>query len=336
MASGEFAVNPKFSIIIPVYNVAPYLRECLDSVLAQMFTDWEAICIDDGSTDGSGAILDEYAKRDKRFRVVHKENGGVSSARNVGMEMAKGEWIAFLDGDDVWAPWALEGVARAIKTNKDADLVRFDTANFYESNQHPWDESGPVNCEAKIEDISREVSAESATCFFGGKIYKRNLLAGIRFETYTVGEDLLFLTQCMMRAKRQVHVQARCYGYRQRMGSASHSGTTERKQRDELGFDLKILVAYDSTEKTVDDNLWRSYANKLTEQFVASQLALPKKVRDELWGEWRDGLKRLLQLKKLPRFQRMRVVALLALPFPLTAYVLCYLPHWLKTKGIHR
>ena len=83
---------PFFSIIIPVYNVAPYLRECLDSVIAQTFTDWEAICVDDGSTDGSGAILDEYAARDERFKSV---------ARNAAIELMHGDWFLFVDADDV-------------------------------------------------------------------------------------------------------------------------------------------------------------------------------------------------------------------------------------------
>ena len=89
-----------FSIVIPVYNVAPYLRECLDSLLAQTCADWEAVCVDDGSTDSSGAILDEYAAKDSRFVVVHQENRGVSAARNKGLDIAKGEWLVFLDGDD--------------------------------------------------------------------------------------------------------------------------------------------------------------------------------------------------------------------------------------------
>lgn len=92
---------PFFSVIIPVYNVAPYLRECFDSVLSQTFTNWEAICVDDGSTDGSGAILDEYAARDSRFRVIHQINAGVSVARNNALEIAMGSYIAFLDGDDI-------------------------------------------------------------------------------------------------------------------------------------------------------------------------------------------------------------------------------------------
>ena len=88
------------SIIVPVYNVEKYLRRCLDSILAQTFTDFECICIDDGSSDGSGKILDEYAEKDFRFVVIHKDNGGVSSARNAGLDVARGEWLAFVDSDD--------------------------------------------------------------------------------------------------------------------------------------------------------------------------------------------------------------------------------------------
>lgn len=91
---------PKVSVIIPVYNAEKYLRKCLDSVLNQAFEDFEVLLINDGSTDKSGEICDEYALKDKRIRVFHKENGGVSSARNLGLDNAKGEWITFVDSDD--------------------------------------------------------------------------------------------------------------------------------------------------------------------------------------------------------------------------------------------
>lgn len=109
-----------FSIVIPIYNVVPYLRECLDSVLAQTFTDWEAICVDDGSTDGSGSILDEYAVCDRRFRVIHQTNAGVSVARNVGMLNAVGGYITFLDGDDVYDP-GVRGRSEPRNTRKGED-----------------------------------------------------------------------------------------------------------------------------------------------------------------------------------------------------------------------
>lgn len=93
--------GPKISVIVPVYNVEQYLPRCIDSILAQTFTDFELLLIDDGSTDKSGDICDEYARKDPRIRVFHKPNGGVSSARNMGLDNAKGEWIAFVDSDDV-------------------------------------------------------------------------------------------------------------------------------------------------------------------------------------------------------------------------------------------
>lgn len=92
--------TPLISIIIPVYKAEKYLHCCVDSVLAQSFTNFELILIDDGSPDNSGTICDEYAKQDRRIKVFHQENQGVSAARNLGIEQAKGEWIAFIDSDD--------------------------------------------------------------------------------------------------------------------------------------------------------------------------------------------------------------------------------------------
>ena len=103
---------PKISVIVPVYKVEKYLPECIESVLAQTFTDFELILVDDGSPDNSGAICDAYAARDPRIRVFHKENGGVSSARNLGLDHARGEWIAFVDSDDWLSPEYLNRLIR--------------------------------------------------------------------------------------------------------------------------------------------------------------------------------------------------------------------------------
>ena len=93
-------MNPEISIIVPVYNVEKYLKRCIDSILNQSFTDFELILVDDGSTDNSGKIIDEYALKDKRIKVIHKENGGQGSARNRGLDIAKGNYIGFVDSDD--------------------------------------------------------------------------------------------------------------------------------------------------------------------------------------------------------------------------------------------
>ena len=115
---------PKISVIIPVYNVEKYLRMCLESVLAQTFTDWQAICVNDGSPDNSDKILAEYAARDNRFVVVNKENGGLSDARNVGMKHATGEYIMFLDSDDFIHPQTMEIAYKMVKRDN-SDIVAY-------------------------------------------------------------------------------------------------------------------------------------------------------------------------------------------------------------------
>ena len=112
----------KISIIVPVYNAELYLQRCLDSILSQSFTDFEAILVDDGSSDKSGGICDEYAQRDSRIRVFHKENGGVASARQMGMDEAKGEYVIHTDPDDWVEPKMIEMLYNEAKA-KEADVV---------------------------------------------------------------------------------------------------------------------------------------------------------------------------------------------------------------------
>ena len=116
--------KPKISVIIPIYNVEKYLRRCLDSMLSQTFTDWQAICVNDGSPDNCGEILSEYAGRDGRFKIVNKENGGLSDARNAGMRVADGDFILFLDSDDFIHPQTLE-IAYFLATRDGTDIVSF-------------------------------------------------------------------------------------------------------------------------------------------------------------------------------------------------------------------
>ncbi|MBR6752385.1 MAG: glycosyltransferase [Alphaproteobacteria bacterium] len=122
--------KPKISIIIPMYGVEKYLPRCLDSVLAQTFTDWQAVLVDDGSPDKSGEIAENYAARDKRFVVVHKENGGLSDARNAGMPYANGEYIMYLDSDDFIHPQTME-IAYSLAQENNSDIVSFTYDRFY-------------------------------------------------------------------------------------------------------------------------------------------------------------------------------------------------------------
>ena len=116
------AHTPQVSVIVPVYNVEQYLRRCLDSILGQTMPDWEAICVDDGSPDGSASILAEYAERDSRFRILTKENGGLSSARNAGTAWARGKYVNYVDSDDFIHPQTFE-LAVALAERDRSDIV---------------------------------------------------------------------------------------------------------------------------------------------------------------------------------------------------------------------
>ena len=128
-SNGGIGESPAVSVIMPVYNAGRYLRGAIDSVLAQTFRDFELILLDDGATDGSGTVCDEYAATDPRIRVKHGRNGGICASRNVGMELARGKWLAFCDHDDYMEPDLLEVALRAVE-GTDCKLVKFNHATF--------------------------------------------------------------------------------------------------------------------------------------------------------------------------------------------------------------
>ena len=121
---------PLIGVIIPVYNVEKYLEQCVDSVLNQSFKDIEIILVDDGSKDSSGEICDYYKEKDSRVKVIHKENGGLSDARNMGIRQCSSEYILFLDSDDYWKENCLEEIARCIEDN--VDIVFLTAAKYFE------------------------------------------------------------------------------------------------------------------------------------------------------------------------------------------------------------
>lgn len=213
---------PFFSIIIPVYNVAPYLRECLDSVLSQTYTDWEAICVDDGSTDGSSAILDEYAAKDGRVKVVHQPNSGVSVARNTGLDKAEGRYVAFIDADDMVGERWLLLLADAITKNAGVDWIRtsfrFIDENHAIVTRNP-EKVGFFSGECVCAEIWRSLAVRGESWC---NIFRRNVIGNVRFP---VGipwrEDTCFNAQIVKSTKAFLRVDNDEYLYRSVPNSAS-------------------------------------------------------------------------------------------------------------------
>ena len=208
--------SPKFSIVIPVYNVAPYLRECLDSVLAQIYGDWEAICVDDGSTDGSGAILDEYAAHDDRWVVIHQENRGVSDARNAALDVARGEWVAFLDGDDAIDLEWLEMASQVI-SETNADLVRMRCRATIKR-------ARPVDCTYRVFEDEAALNW-GITTFFGMGWSWLNFIRRDKVVRFPDGmrlcEDNIFLLKTLKNLRRVVQCEFDGYFYRAREDAAT-------------------------------------------------------------------------------------------------------------------
>lgn len=222
-------MKPFFSIVIPVYNVAPYLGECLDSLLAQTCPDWEALCVDDGSTDGSGAILDAYAEKDPRIQVFHQANGGVSSARNRALEAVRGEWLGFLDSDDMFHPQLLEVCKRGSNIQRAVDVVFF--RPFRETSGMAQHFTNPtMKCQSFLPQIAEWYFSDSLWAHF----FRFSVIQSARFRPYSIAEDLLYMTQVGVLLRGGVDVDASLYYYRSREGSAILSPLSARKVQDEF------------------------------------------------------------------------------------------------------
>lgn len=188
------------SIIVPVYNAERYLARCVDSVLGQTYPSWELILVDDGSFDRSPTICDEYVGRDGRIKVVHKKNGGLSSARNVGLDMMRGEYVTFLDSDDYWHPCYLEVLLNLVE-EKQADIAQCDFVRG-DSSVFPTIQLEKAQAkEYSNESIFTLYAAKIIVC---AKLYKSKLWDGLRMPEGKINEDDFTTWKLYYRAQKIV------------------------------------------------------------------------------------------------------------------------------------
>lgn len=227
----------RFSIIIPVYNVEAYLRDCLDSVLRQSFSDWEAVCVNDGSKDGSAAILEEYAAKDSRFKVITQVNGGLSSARNAGLKSAKGDYVLFLDSDD----WLEDNALEVLATKAgDEDLVCFSGRRFFESEGkfHESDHLTEASYRSGMDYYNENALQRRDFAFVCVvlRIYKRSFIEEkyLRFKEGIYHEDNLFTPIACYYAHGVKVIDDCLYNYRVRSESITTTYNPKRL-KDMLG-----------------------------------------------------------------------------------------------------
>lgn len=222
--------NSKISVIIPVYKAELYIEACVSSILAQTYSDFELILVDDGSPDRSGLICDELAKTDPRIQVIHKENGGAATARNAGLDSATGDYIAFVDGDDLIHPQYLEYLLHLLQAhNADVAMCHYDFFSDEDSiSSAPLTENvtilhGPELL-ASFHEHYRRVSLISL-CM---KLYKKEIFAGLRIPEGTIEEDSKSLPHILERANTIVRCKAELYHWRITPGSVTRSGFTAK------------------------------------------------------------------------------------------------------------
>ena len=255
---------PKVSIIVPVYNAQETLRRCVDSILGQEYRDYELILADDGSTDSSPALCDEYAEKDSRVRVLHKENSGVSDTRNKALDAAQGEYVQFLDSDDWIAPEATRLLVRAMEDN-DCDMV---IADFYRVIGSKVSRKGDIDAEGVLsrEEFGDYMIQNPSDFYFGvvwNKLYRRDIIEKYHLRmdvTLSWCEDFIFNMEYELHCKRIYPLQVPIYYYVRTRGSLASQGANPAKV---VQMKLNVIEYYNRFYEKIYDEY--EYAQKRPE-----------------------------------------------------------------------
>lgn len=213
------------SIVVPVYNVEKYLEECVNSIFKQTYKNLEIILVDDGSKDSSSTMCDELAKKDYRVKVIHKENGGLSDARNVGIENSTGKYIQFVDSDDFIEENMVEILYKDILENK-ADVAMC-SHYIYKDGEKTTDATYKKEIFNKIEVLQEILLDEKVRSYAWNKLFKKSLFDEIRFPKGKVFEDIYTISPILKKSEKVVLNDIPLYYYRQREGSILHNQTNE-------------------------------------------------------------------------------------------------------------
>lgn len=214
-------MNNKISVIVPVYKVEEYLPKCIESLLNQTYSNLEILLVDDGSPDKCGQICDEYAQKDSRIRVFHRENGGQSTARNLALDHAQGEYIAFVDSDDWCQPEMYARMMEAIKQN-DADMAVCGIT--YESYFQKAEKPAKARVLDNLQTMKAYLQDPDIGPFLWNKLYKAKLWDDIRFIPMKQADDARIIHEVLGRSEKTVVIEDAAYMYLQRAGSAERNG----------------------------------------------------------------------------------------------------------------
>lgn len=273
--------RPTISVIIPIYKVEPYLRQCLDSVVGQTYQELEIILVDDGSPDGCPAICDEYARQDSRIRVIHQENGGVSAARNAGLDAATGDWIGWVDPDD-WIEADMYAYLLENALTYGADIVVCGRVERYPDRDVVWAWE-KVEVWDQEQAVSRLLEDKALGNYLPEKLWRRELFEGIRFPVGEIFEDIRTVCHLFLKARRFVALPEVKYNYRQRPDSIVKA----RSFSQQLSYTRAVMGQMEALAP-----VWPQYKDRMAAQCVAAALglwmtfgAVPRRERAQYQGE---------------------------------------------------
>lgn len=294
----------KVSVIVPVYNVGPYLREALESLVNQSLQDIEIIAVNDGSTDNSEDILKEYQKRDRRVRYVNQENQGQSGARNTGMALCSGEYLYFMDSDDVVDTRALE-ICYATARQHDADVCLFDADVFYERGARPlpWDydragilHEGRRYGGEELMNLLMDTEKHSAVVWL--QFIKADYLKRLRLDFYRgiIHEDELFTVRLLLPTDSIFYIARRFVRHRVRPSSTVGKGYSQRNLNC-------YMTVFDELFKFQDSPFTRKFARYTLEKVFYTGHLIPLREKPAVfWRALRSGYLKYIGLRSALAF----------------------------------
>lgn len=283
----------KVSIIVPCYKVEQYLPNCIENVLGQTYTNWELILVDDGSPDKSGDICDDYARKDHRIKVVHKHNGGLSSARNAGLQIFTGDYVTFVDSDDFLHKNALRILLDYAKMY-DAQIVQCGFVRGDETVFPKWKDSEQIEIFDK-HSVFTKFAAKIIVC---GKLYRRELLNGILMPEGIINEDDWTTWKIYYRANTIVVTNRPLYYYTVNPNSIT---SNSRKKPDTTyygAYDERISFFHEKKEKDLEDVSRLQFCKSLLLSYSNEQLT--KKQRDEINSRFKSHWQALRKSTVVP------------------------------------
>lgn len=281
-------LNPAISIIIPVYNVEKYLNTCVDSILSQKFDNWELLLINDGSSDSSGTICDEYANNDSRIKVFHKKNEGVGSARNLGIKMMKGKYVWFVDADDLILPDSLN-ILYTYSEKNNLDCVQFAYYNFVSHEDNIY---AAINYTTRVYSCLADFSLNYVYSFEIWKIFiKRDviILNSILFsENIKYAEDQEFVLKVLAYSKKIATMNKVMYGYRQQREGQAMANIRICNIADNLEVAYNLLQLYAKSPLFTNDFILMS-VNRIIKNYFHFIAKSKCNLFDilELWDRYR-------------------------------------------------